>query len=208
MFMLRFPGVIGLVVLMLGCTSNKEEIKGLETMGFISSQLENTLEAENNPGKIPRTTDSDGSLKTVGIYSWTSGFFAGNLWYMYELTKEDKWKNEAVKWTEALDTIQYWSGNHDVGFMIYCSYGNGLKFAGLNQYKDIIVQTAESLSKRYSDKTLAIKSWDYRKAWDGKTEWFYPVIIDNMMNLELMFEASKFSGRNIVTLLFNMLKQQ
>jgi unsaturated chondroitin disaccharide hydrolase len=192
--MLRFSGIIVFAVLMLGCVSNKEEIKDFDTVGFISEQMENTLKAENDPNKIPRTTNSDGSLKTVGIYSWTSGFFAGNLWYMYELTKEDKWKNEAIKWTEALDTIQYWSGNHDVGFMIYCSYGNGLKFAGLDQYKDIIVQTAESLSKRYNDNTLAIKSWDYRKAWDGKTEWFYPVIIDNMMNLELMFEASKFSG--------------
>jgi unsaturated chondroitin disaccharide hydrolase len=192
--MLRFSGIIVFAVFMLGCTSNKEEVKDFDTMGFISEQMENTLKAENDPNKIPRTTNPDGSLKTVGIYSWTSGFFAGNLWYMYELTKEDKWKNEAIKWTEALDTIQYWSGNHDVGFMIYCSYGNGLKFAGLDQYKDIIVQTAESLSKRYNDNTLAIKSWDYRKAWDGKTEWFYPVIIDNMMNLELMFEASKFSG--------------
>jgi len=171
-------------------------MKDSDTMGFISEQLENTLKAENDPNKTPRTIDSDGSLKTVGIYGWTSGFFAGNLWYMYELSKEDKWKNEAVKWTEALDTIQYWSGNHDVGFMIYCSYGNGLKFAGLDQYKDIIVQTAESLSKRYSATTLAIKSWEYREAWDGKTEWFYPVIIDNMMNLELMFEASKFSGNS------------
>ena len=113
---------------------------------------------------------------------------------MYVLTGEEKWKNEAIEWTEALDTIQYWSGNHDVGFMMYCSYGNGLKFAGLNQYEDILVQTAESLSKRYTEETLAIKSWNYREAWDGKTKWFYPVIIDNMMNLELMFEASLLSG--------------
>ncbi|MCY1719366.1 glycoside hydrolase family 88 protein [Prolixibacteraceae bacterium Z1-6] len=193
--MLRFFSVLCVLALLAGCTA-KEKGKGKEsfdTMGFIAKQFDNTLATESNPTKIPRTIIEDGSLKTVGIYNWTSGFFAGNLWYMYELTKDDKWKNEAIKWTEALDTIQYWSGNHDVGFMMYCSYGNGLKFDGLD-YKDILVQTAESLSKRYSEKTKAIKSWNYRKAWDGKTEWFYPVIIDNMMNLELLFEASILSG--------------
>jgi unsaturated chondroitin disaccharide hydrolase len=194
--MLRFLCALFALVVLAGCTSIKKEKKDFDTMGFITDRFEYTLQAESNPTKIPRTTNSDGSLKTVGIYSWTSGFFAGNLWYMYELTKEDKWKSEAIKWTEALDTIQYWSGNHDVGFMMYCSYGNGMKFAGFNHYKDILVQTAESLSKRYSDKTKAIKSWNYRKAWDGKTEWFYPVIIDNMMNLELMFEASLLSGNS------------
>jgi unsaturated chondroitin disaccharide hydrolase len=193
--MLRFLCVAFVFALFAGCDNNKEE-EAFDTMGFIADQFENTLQTENNPDRIPRTTNADDSLKTVGIYNWTSGFFAGSLWYMYELTKEDKWKTEAIKWTEALDTIQYWSGNHDVGFMMYCSYGNGMKFAGLNQYNDILVQTAESLSKRYNDKTKAIKSWNYRKAWDGKTEWFYPVIIDNMMNLELMFEASLLSGNS------------
>lgn len=182
------------LAILASCATQMKEKDGFDTMAFIAGKLETTLQTESDLTKIPRTINEDGSLKTVGIYNWTSGFFAGNLWYMYELTKDDKWKTEAIKWTEVLDTIQYWSGNHDVGFMMYCSYGNGLKFAGLNQYKDILVQTAESLSKRYSEKTLAIKSWNYSKAWDGKTEWFYPVIIDNMMNLELMFEASRLSG--------------
>jgi len=193
---LRIFSALVLIALVLGCVSQKADPADSDTMAFISRQMENTLAAENNPGKTPRTINPDGSLKTVGIYGWTSGFFAGSLWYLYEISQDEKWKNEAIKWTEALDTIQYWSGNHDVGFMIYCSYGNGLKFADRKQYQDVIVQTAESLSKRYSDKTLAIKSWNYRKAWDGQTEWFYPVIIDNMMNLELLFEASILSGNS------------
>ncbi|MGB3152429.1 MAG: glucuronyl hydrolase, partial [Maribacter sp.] len=189
----RLLGVFCALAILAGCASQKKEKENFDTLAFIAGKLDTTLQTESNPTKIPRTINEDGSLKTVGIYNWTSGFFAGNLWYMYELTKDDKWKNEAIKWTEALDTIQYWSGHHDVGFMMYCSYGNGMKIAGLD-YKDILVQTAESLSKRYSEKTLAIESWDYRKAWDEKTEWFYPVIIDNMMNLELLFEASILSS--------------
>jgi len=113
---------------------------------------------------------------------------------LYELTGDEKWKNEAVRWTEALDTIQYWSGNHDVGFMINCSYGNGLRLAGREDYKKVLVQTAESLCKRYNRNTKCIESWDYRKAWNDTTEWFFPVIIDNMMNLELLFEATRLSG--------------
>lgn len=190
-----FLNILCVLAFLSACTTKTKEKDPFDTMGFIAGKFENTLQAENDSTKIPRTIDENGNLKTVGIYNWTSGFFAGNLWYMYELTKDDNWKTKAIKWTEALDTIKYWSGNHDVGFMMHCSFGNGMKFAGLD-YKDILIQTAESLSKRYSEKTLAIKSWDYRKAWDGKTEWFYPVIIDNMMNLELLFEASILSGNN------------
>ena len=73
--MLRLLSTIAVVVLLLGCNSKKKENIGINTMSFISQQLENTLKAENNPSKIPRTTNADGSLKTVGIYNWTSGFF-------------------------------------------------------------------------------------------------------------------------------------
>ncbi len=184
-------------ILLLGlisCKTNQSTINAEKEMAFINGQFENTLVIATDPTKIPRTVQKDGSLKFVGIYDWTSGFFAGNLWYLYLLTGEEKWKTEAVKWTEALDTIQYYSGNHDVGFMINCSYGNGLKYGNKPEYKQVLINTAKSLCKRYNGNTKSIKSWNYRKAWDGKTEWFFPVIIDNMMNLELLFEASLLSN--------------
>lgn len=194
----KIPSILILIIAgFLGaCTASKPKIVSDKQMSFICSQMNNTLKVATDPTRVPRTTDDSGKLKTTNIYDWTSGFFAGNLWYLYQLTGNDQWKKEGIRWTEALDTIQYWSGNHDVGFMINCSYGNGLKFAGKNEYRKVMVQAAESLCKRYSEKTQCIKSWDYRKAWDGKTEWFYPVIIDNMMNLELLFEASLLSGNS------------
>ncbi len=179
------------VFILLGCTP-KKEIATATMLALASKKVSNTLIKTNDPTKIPRTFDKD--LETVGIYNWTSGFFSGNLWYLYELTGDEKWKKEAFKWTEALDTIQYWTGNHDLGFMINCSYGNGLRLTGKPYYKDVILQAAASLSKRYNPITKSIESWNYRMAWDGETEWFFPVIIDNMMNLELLFEASKLSG--------------
>jgi unsaturated chondroitin disaccharide hydrolase len=186
-----FLSLIGVVIITAFSTKEKK----IDTMSFITHRLETILATETNPNKIPRTINKDGSLITVGVYDWTSGFFAGNLWYMYELTKDKKWKNEAIKRTEVLDTIQYWTGNHDVGFIINCSYGNGLKFGDQKKYKKVIIQSAESLSKRFNPTAKVIKSWSRNKSWSGKMQ-YYPVIIDNMMNLELLFEASKLSGNS------------
>ncbi len=186
---------VSLALLSLSCSRDKSRVTP-ERKQFILGQFENTLKDDPDPTRVPRTTEPDGTLKTTDIYEWTSGFFAGSLWYLYELTGDEKWRDEAEKRTETLDTVQYWSGSHDVGFMINCSYGNGLKMTGREDYKKVIINTAESLCKRYNAVAKCIKSWDYREAWDGKTKWFYPVIIDNMMNLELLFEASRLSGNN------------
>lgn len=186
-----FLSLIGALIITAFSTKEKE----IDKMSFITHRLQTILANETNPNKIPRTINKDGSLLTVDIYDWTSGFFSGNLWYMYELTKEEKWKNEAIKRTEVLDKIQYWEGNHDVGFIMNCSYGNGLKFGGQKQYKKVIIQSAESLSKRFNTTAKVIKSWNRNKSWSGEIQ-HYPVIIDNMMNLELLFEASKLSGNS------------
>jgi chondroitin AC lyase len=185
-----------LITLLLACSREEKAVLTEQKMQFVIGQFENTLAATNNPDKIPRTIAENGELKTVDIYNWTSGFFAGNLWLMYELTNDEKWMKEAKKWTEALDSVQYFTNHHDVGFMINCSYGNGLRLSGEMEYEKVIVQAGRSLSTRYNPVTKCIKSWDYRMAWDGKTEWFFPVIIDNMMNLELLFEATLLSGED------------
>jgi unsaturated chondroitin disaccharide hydrolase len=185
-----------IIILIIGNVSCNKDKKVLtpEKIRFITAQYNNILSESNDLTRFPRTIDTKGNLVSTDIYDWTSGFFAGNLWQIYEITGDDKWKNEAIKWTEALDTIQYWSGNHDVGFMMNCSYGNGLRLAGKQEYRKVLVETAESLCKRYNPVAKSIKSWNYRKAWNNTTEWFFPVIIDNMMNLELLFKATQLSG--------------
>ena len=185
--------VLLLVILSPGCNEEKTILTPDEKQ-LILDHYSNILDVSDDLSRIPRRIDENGALVSTGIYGWTSGFFAGSLWYIYELTGDDQWKKEAVKWTEALDTIQYYSGNHDVGFMINCSYGNGLRLTGNEAYKSVLIRTAESLIKRYNPVVKSLESWDYKEAWDGTTEWYFPVIIDNMMNLELLFEASKLSG--------------
>ena len=157
-------------------------------------QLALALKENFDSTKIPRAIDKNGKVVKVGIQDWTSGFFAGSLWLIYEYTKEEKWKLAAEKWTSALEKIKYYTDHHDVGFMLGSSYGNGCRLTGNKQYKEVLIQGAKSLATRFNTKTGCIKSWNYRKAWDGKTEWFYPVIIDNMMNLELLLYAAAESG--------------
>ncbi|QOD60689.1 glycoside hydrolase family 88 protein [Polaribacter haliotis] len=136
---------------------------------------------------LPKTI-KDNKLRLVSSYEWTSGFYPGSLWYLYELTKDSKWKDRALAYTKKLDTIQYWEGNHDVGFIIECSYGNAIKDTPSKDFDKIIVQTAKSLSTRFRPRAGIIQSWKKSSKWDC------PVIIDNMMNLELLFHATKISG--------------
>ena len=156
--------------------------------------LSNQLKAVPEPTVYPRTTGKDGQLIATPKNDWTEGFYPGCLWYIYEHNREESWKQSAVKWTEALEPMKKLTSHHDIGFLIYCSFGNGYRLTGKEEYKDVIIEAANSLTTRFSEVTGCIKSWNYRKAWNGKDEWFYPVIIDNMMNLELLFEATKLSG--------------
>lgn len=176
---------------------NSEKDKFLnENVEFATAQTTKMLQTVGVPtgNNYPRTTNEEGELVVTGMYDWTPGFFPGNLWYLYELTGDSIWKNQAERWTMSLEPLQTFTGHHDLGFMMYCSFGNAERLAPKPQYTDILIQSAESLSSRFSEKTQTIKSWNYRKAWNDTTEWFYPVIIDNMMNLEMLFYASKVSG--------------
>jgi len=167
-----------------------------ENTEFAAAQTTKMLEEVGEPtGKnYPRTTNNEGELVVTDMYDWTPGFFPGSLWYLYELTGDDTWKNVAEKWTASLEPIKKYTGNHDIGFMMYCSYGNAERLASKPEYKDILVESANSLMTRFSEKTGVIKSWNSFKSWDDSISSVYPVIIDNMMNLELLFYASKVTG--------------
>ena len=129
-------------------------------------------------------------IKKVPSKDWTSGFFAGNLWQIYKLTGNKAFKQRAKQWTAFIEKEKFNNRTHDMGFKVFCSFGNGLDIEGDNQgYKDVIVKSAKTLITRYSPQVKSIRSWD----WNADV-WQFPVIIDNMMNLELLFEATKISG--------------
>ncbi len=180
---------------LLSCnTSPKSVVDINKQFAFAAQQTEGLLKNLCDTAlQFPLSINSDGNLKTVGIYNWTSGFFPGNLWYIYEYTQDPKWKEEALKWTHKLEPIQYFTRHHDIGFMMYCSYGNAYRITGNEAYKDILVNSAKSLCTRYYPDAGIIRSWNYRKSRKGY-DWHCPVIIDNMMNIELLFFASKVTG--------------
>ena len=147
-------------------------------------------ELEPQEGRLPKSI-KDGQLETSDCYWWCSGFFPGELWYLYENNPTPELKRYAELFTERLEKVQYVTSNHDVGFMLYCSYGNGYRLTKNPAYKEVLTTGANSLSTRFRPAVGAIRSWEF-----NKDKWQYPVIIDNMMNLELLTWASKETGDN------------
>ncbi|MDX2430891.1 MAG: glycoside hydrolase family 88 protein [Bacteroides sp.] len=137
----------------------------------------------------PRTISEDGSLRVVPGGDWTSGFFSGTLWYMYEMSEDESWKKKATEYTVMLEKEQYNGSNHDVGFRMFCSYGNALRLTNNEAYIPVLIQSANTLIARYYEEVGCIRSWDF-----NDTVWQCPVIIDNMMNLELLFWATEQTG--------------
>jgi rhamnogalacturonyl hydrolase YesR len=152
--------------------------------------LTSITEAKGNSTDLvsPRTLEN-GKLKLVPAKDWTSGFFAGELWMLYAYTHKPEWKSKAEDFTALEEKEKFNGGTHDMGFKIYCSYGTGYQLTKDAAYKDVIVQAAKTLSTRFNPKVGCIRSWDHHKE-----QWGYPVIIDNMMNLELLFAATRLTG--------------
>lgn len=180
-------------LLAVGCGHKTDIIA--ENISNAEVQLSALMAAseEGDTLRIP-STYKDGEIRFVPEDDWVSGFFAGTLWYMYELTGDRMWAEHARMYTEVLDSIQHLTWHHDVGFMVYDSFGNGMRLDGIEEYKDVIVTTARSLSTRFRPGAGVLQSWNTDRGWQAKRGWTCPVIIDNMMNLELLFKASEISG--------------
>jgi unsaturated chondroitin disaccharide hydrolase len=179
--------LIAVCLVLLPAFVLKERLDTAKSLREIQSHLWNSVSSLKDTLRFPRTTSPDGKLKTVPSNDWTSAFYAGNLWYMYDLTKDKKWELAARRWTAGLEKEKYNTHTHDLGFMLYCSFGNGLRLTNDPAYKQILIQGAKSLSTRFNKKAGVIRSWDHGK-------WKFPVIIDNMMNLEFLFWATRVTG--------------
>jgi hypothetical protein len=148
-----------------------------------------------DPAKgYPRLVRAEGNWEQQSASQWTSGFFAGTLWYMYQLTRQPEWKDLAEKWTAGLESNKSITSTHDLGFMIFDSFGHGYLLTGNPHYKEVVLDASTSLVTRYNPRVGAIKSWDTERAKDRRASWKYPVIVDNLMNLELLFWSAANGG--------------
>lgn len=137
----------------------------------------------------PCTVAKDGSLSLVHPRDWRSGFFPGTLWQVYAYTHDDFWRERAISYTWPIEEAKWHRGTHDLGFMMNCSFGKAYELTGERSYRDVVLQSSRTLITRYSDKVKAIRSWDH-----NPDRWKFPVIIDNMMNLEMLFRATELTG--------------
>jgi rhamnogalacturonyl hydrolase YesR len=177
-----------LIAVLLGACVTKNLFAQKEKLvSHLSSQLRFLVTNSENDVMVPCTFEA-GKYAMITKNDWCCGFPAGSYWYMYELTGDKKWEQFATENTIKLEGIQYLSDTHDLGFMVFCSYGNAYRITESEDYKKVIIQAAESLLSRFNPKIGCIKSWDWAKQWQ------FPVIIDNMVNLEMLFWASKETG--------------
>ena len=194
---MKIKHIFSIAVIITGLyTKAKAQADVKEAFKFVANQT-NVMLAEvaaakaklNNPSLVvPRNLDNNGNLHLINAKDWCSGFFPGWLWYLYEYTGDNKWLKEAQTNTAFIESEKNDTGTHDLGFEIYCSFGNGYRLTKDAVYKDVIIQAAKSLSKRFNPTVGAIRSWGAI----GQPK--FTVIIDNMMNLEMLFEATRLSG--------------
>lgn len=139
-------------------------------------------------GKYPKTYYADkDKFETSKSDWWCSGFYPGTLIYLDEASKTQVFKKEIDRVLQDLKREQFNTTTHDLGFMMFCSFGNANRLNPSPEYAAILMHSAKSLSSRFNETVGCIKSWD-------STDDSYLVIIDNMMNLELLLWASEYSG--------------
>ncbi|HEY0175423.1 MAG TPA: glycoside hydrolase family 88 protein [Pedobacter sp.] len=156
---------------------------------LLLKETDSSTAASGKPDLVsPRALDPAGNLIMIPSKDWCSGFFPGELWYLYEYTKNEKWLEQAKRFTAYIEPEKNNGGTHDMGFKIYSSVGNGYRLTKDPHYNEVIIAAAKTLSTRFNPIVGSIKSWDNRKNWK------FPVIIDNMMNLELLFAATQLTG--------------
>lgn len=185
--------LIFFITVLSGC--NSERVKDEELLNTIDKSLQLACKhyshlVDQVPDSLFPRTYINGQLKLVDRYDWTSGFFPASLWYLFEYSNDSILLKAAQKFTSFLKPLENFKGTHDLGFMVYCPYGNGYRLTKDSAYRLVICKAAESLSSRFNTQVGLIKSWD-------NDHWQYPVIIDNMMNLELLCEASKLTNDSI-----------
>ncbi|MBJ7882994.1 glycoside hydrolase family 88 protein [Gelidibacter salicanalis] len=187
-------------------TKEKEDIAiATESKQDLTFDLQSAIDACNSQLEIavPKLTDLTKHPRLIGTDStewkevpngrlvWTSGFYPGILWYAYDVTGKDKWKEEAIKRTEVFEDFKTITEHHDIGFMMFPAYGNGYEIGGKEEYKDILLTSANSLASRFNPKVGTIRSWSNKM----HPRWQQHItIIDNMLNIELLFWAAKNGG--------------
>ena len=191
--------LLAVLLIVISCNSTKEKETVIQLDAFNTKEVLDitTLKAKEVASKLvsadsfPRNIDKGNkNWNFVDVKDWCSGFYPGALWFAYEYAKDEEIRKQAERFTLPLKEIAYTKAdNHDIGFMVYCSYGNGYRLTGNEAYKEVLLAAADTLATLYNPKVGTILSWPSQMH-----KFQYNTIIDNMMNLELLFWAAKNGG--------------
>jgi len=175
-------------ILAVSCQESMKQLtdRVFEVAEYQFTEMDKTLTDTN----VPKSTRF-GVLVPSETKSWTSGFYPGSLWYVYMYTGNENTKALAEKNTEKLYIETQRVRSHDIGFMVNCSYGNALRITGDEKYREPYINAAKLLTTRFNPTVGLTQSWNITPS---RKHWKFPVIIDNMMNLELLTQAHKMSG--------------
>ncbi len=163
-------------------------------MALATQRLADAADHLNPQDGYPRSTGPDGRWQLSDADVWTSGFFAGSLWLMFQQTGDPLWRQRAQRWTAGLEAQKARTDTHDLGFMIFDSFGWQYQLTNDPHARDVTVQAARSLATRFNPTVGAIKSWDVDPNEPAMRGWRFPVIIDNLMNLQLLYWAAGQPG--------------
>ncbi|GAB1416362.1 glycoside hydrolase family 88 protein [Paludibacter sp.] len=189
---------IGIVAFLCSCSSKVVDTLDVDKeLNYCNVQIEKTLSQIENTTMMPRNILAEQTLWNlvpVKIEEWTVGFWPGILWYNYENTKSEKALKTTQYYTDLLEPLTTLPAyDHDLGFQIFCSYGNAYRLTGDESYKQVILNAADTLATLFNPKVGTILSWP-REVNNGR---FAPhnTIMDNMINLEMLYWAAKNGGR-------------
>lgn len=188
--------VIGTFFLLVACSTQKDgKLDVDKALAYCHTQTERTLSDIGRADSMPRNILKDQTkwnLVPVNITEWTVGFWPGILWYDYENTQNATIRQQAIRFTELLDTITKQPVyDHDIGFQMLASYGNAYRLTGNEKYKDDLLKSANMLATLFNAKVGTILSWPREVK---PKHWPHNTIMDNMINLELLFWAAKNGG--------------
>ena len=193
--MKRIFWALSMVIMVASCTKEEtmEELtervfkRAAVQMEYLDTVLDSVAVSKPGNAVYPRSIRPDGTFWESNYKWWCSGFYPGTLWYVYEYTGNETFKELALKYQSGLEPLRYRTDDHDVGFQLMCSYGNCLRLTGDQECVPVLIDGANSLSTRFNQEVGCTRSWSFGK-------WSFPVIIDNMMNMELLLKATELGG--------------
>lgn len=188
------PSLLLLSLALFACKATQESQVKLKKSEQQLESLRTIAMTENN---IPRSFKDDKTRWIGTPYDWTEGFWSGTCWMMYENSKDEKWKEAAIASQKIFEAHKDLTNDHDLGFIFNNSFGKAFKITGDEQYKKVLIDASNSLVTRFNENVGCMQSWDVVGNWQEKRGWKFPVIIDNLMNLEMLFEASEITKDSI-----------